>query len=167
MNHYIRTFHDGTTAGGRPPVRRKVRGSWCVGDLMRPGVVLVRREDPLVTATALLRARHSSYAVVTSRGIIEGILAEHDVDALTWMVRGSRHGTQNVWMNELSVEDVMRTPPVTIPPDATLAQASRLLRETARGCVVVVSEGRPQAIITEADIVRFLAKNEGEAARAG
>jgi CBS domain-containing protein len=162
MSSYIRTSDGSAVARPTAPSRRAVRGSWCIGDLMRPGVVVVRREDPLVTATGLLRARHASYAVVTRGRSIEGILAEHDLEALTWMVGASRNGAR-VWMNELAVEDVMRTPPVTIPPDATLGQASRLLRDSARGCLVVVSEGRPQAIVTEADIVRFLAQADSAA----
>jgi CBS domain-containing protein len=51
----------------------------------------------------------------------------------------------------------MRTPPVTIPYDAPLAQASRLLRDSRCGCLLVMCEGRPQAVLTEADIIRFLA----------
>ena len=150
MSPYIRMSSPGASA----------RGSWCVGDLMRPGLVVVRREDPLVTATGLLRARHASYAVVVAGRSIEGVLAEHDLEGLTWMVGGPRHGGRS-WMNELAVEDLMRTPPVIVPADATLGQASRVLRESRRGCLVVVcGEGRPQAVVTEGDIIRFLAQSD-------
>jgi CBS domain-containing protein len=150
MNPYIRMSDRGVSR----------RGSWCVGDLMRPGLVVVRREDSLISATGLLRARHASYAVVVAGRSIEGVLAEHDVEGLTWMVGGPRHGGRN-WMNELAVEDLMRTPAVIVPADATLGQASRVLRESRRGCLVVVCEGRPQAVVTEGDIIRFLAQSEG------
>lgn len=154
MNPYIRMSNPVVSA----------RGSWCVGDLMRPGLVVVRREDSLVTATGLLRARNASYAVVVAGRSIEGVLAEHDLEGLTWMVRGPRHGGRS-WMNELAVEDLMRTPPVIVPAEATLGQASRVLRESRRGCLVVVSEGRPQAVVTEGDIIRFLAQSEGAIGR--
>ncbi|MCF3973476.1 CBS domain-containing protein [Paracoccus salsus] len=52
---------------------------------------------------------------------------------------------------------------VTIKPDATMADAARLLSEQRIGAVVVSSDGKtPVGILSERDIVRQLAKSGAE-----
>jgi signal-transduction protein with cAMP-binding, CBS, and nucleotidyltransferase domain len=61
------------------------------------------------------------------------------------------------------VREVMSAPPVTAQPDATLAQASRLMRDRSVSSVVVVgAAGAPLGILTEKDIIDAVA--EGGAA---
>jgi CBS domain-containing protein len=123
-----------------------------IAQVMQPGVVVLRRSDSLVNALAALRAHDVRYAAVMSGHEIEGVLAERDLDALTWMIRSSKSRSHD-WMNELVVEDVMRTPPLLLSPEASLAHAGRLLREGARDCVVVVSEGRPVGVVTRDELM--------------
>jgi CBS domain-containing protein len=148
---------------------------------MQPRVVVVRRDEPLASAMAALHTNRARYAAVMNGHEIEGVLAERDLDALPWMIRstpragaatggvaasptpamkesvGRRpaplHSPSDAWMTELVVEDVMRTPPLVLGPDASLAQAGRLLRDGARDCVVVVSEGRPVGVVTRDELM--------------
>ena len=53
----------------------------------------------------------------------------------------------------MRVADTTRKNPVTIPGDSTLADAARLMDETASGSVVVLDGGRPVGIATDRDIV--------------
>jgi CBS domain-containing protein len=119
-----------------------------VGELMREGVSVVRPEDRVVTVMALLRANGASHAAVMRAGQVEGVVAQHDLDALCWMLRGSTAA----WIKELLVEDVMQTPPLVLDADATGYEAARLLREGTRECIVVLAEGRPVGIVTEPDL---------------
>jgi CBS domain-containing protein len=119
-----------------------------IGEVMQPGVSMVRREDRVVSAMALLRANGASHAAVMNGTEVEGVVAQHDLDALCWMLRGSTAA----WIKELLVEDVMQTPPLVLEASANIEQASRLLREGSRECVVVVVEGRPVGIVTEDDL---------------
>jgi CBS domain-containing protein len=116
---------------------------------MQPRLVVARRDEPLASAMAALHTQGARYAVVLNGTEIEGVLAVRDLDALTWMIRG-RSGA---WMTELAVEDVMRTPPLLLAPDATLAHAGRLLRAGTRDCVVVVSEGRAVGVVTQDELL--------------
>ncbi|MFI9357984.1 CBS domain-containing protein [Streptomyces lydicus] len=58
----------------------------------------------------------------------------------------------------MRTREVMRTPTVTVPPNATLAETARRMRECTVGCVVVMSDGTVQGIVTDRDLaVRGLA----------
>jgi len=70
---------------------------------------------------------------------VEGVVAQQDLDALCWMLRGSTAA----WIKELLVEDVMQTPPLVLDADATIYEAARLLQEGARECIVILTEGHP------------------------
>jgi CBS domain-containing protein len=55
------------------------------------------------------------------------------------------------------VVEVMSTTPVTISADATVAEASALIRDKHVGSLIVVEESRPTGIVTERDIVTKVA----------
>jgi CBS domain-containing protein len=44
-------------------------------------------------------------------------------------------------------------PPLALPPDATISEAVRLMREHRVGCVLVVARGRLVGILTERDLL--------------
>jgi CBS domain-containing protein len=119
-----------------------------IGELMREAVAVVRREDRVVTVMALLRANGASHAAVMRAGEVEGVVAQHDLDALCWMLRGSTAA----WIKELLVEDVMQTPPLVLEAEATVYEAARMLREGTRECIVILTQGHPVGIITEPDL---------------
>jgi CBS domain-containing protein len=119
-----------------------------IGELVREGISVVQREDRVVTVMALLRASGASHAAVMRGDEVEGVVSQHDLDALCWMLRGSTAA----WINELLVEDVMQTPPLVLETDATVYQAARLLREGTRACIVILIAGRPVGIVTEPDL---------------
>jgi acetoin utilization protein AcuB len=51
----------------------------------------------------------------------------------------------------------MNEPVVTVEPDATVQDAARLMVENKIGCLPVVSEGRLQGLLTETDVLRYVA----------
>jgi CBS domain-containing protein len=53
----------------------------------------------------------------------------------------------------MRVTELFRKPPVTIPADATLADAAALMDGEVVGAVVVVDDDRPVGIVTDRDIV--------------
>ncbi|MFR9793189.1 CBS domain-containing protein [Streptomyces sp. MB22_4] len=52
----------------------------------------------------------------------------------------------------VSVGRLMTAPPVTVAPDATLAEATRRMAETAVGSLLVVEDGALRGIVTDRDL---------------
>ena len=55
------------------------------------------------------------------------------------------------------IVEIMSTTPITIPVDATVAEAATLMRDKHVGSLVVVQDGRPAGIVTERDVVTKVA----------
>ena len=59
------------------------------------------------------------------------------------------------------VEDIMSKDVVTIPPEASMAEASRVMGANRIGSLIVEVEGKPEGIITERDLLsKVLAKGQ-------
>jgi CBS domain-containing protein len=65
----------------------------------------------------------------------------------------------------LTVADVMKRPAPTCSPDASLAQAARILRDTASEAVFVVSDGRPLGLLTDRRIALAVAEHSESVGR--
>ena len=64
----------------------------------------------------------------------------------------------------IPVLEIMTNDPVTIAPEATVADAAVLMRQREIGSVIVVEDGRPSGILTERDIVTKVAAENLQAA---
>jgi CBS domain-containing protein len=53
----------------------------------------------------------------------------------------------------MKLRDVMTSNPRTVPPDATIQETARLMRDEDTGAIPVVDKGKPVGIITDRDIV--------------
>ncbi len=62
----------------------------------------------------------------------------------------------NYLMDKLTAKDFMTPSPITISPDATIAEAARLMVEHKIGGLPVVDHGKLMGIITETDLCRVL-----------
>ena len=132
-------------------------------DLMTAEVVTVRPQTPLKEAARLMvLSRVSGLPVTDDDGVLVGIITEGDfLHREVERERPRRHGLLDALLGgahslaeaEL-VEEAMSTGVVTIPPDATLADAARVMasREVKR-LPVVDDEGKVLGVISRADIV--------------
>ena len=62
----------------------------------------------------------------------------------------------NYLMDKLTARDFMTPNPIIITPDATIAEAARLMVEHKIGGLPVINEGMLVGIITETDLCRVL-----------
>jgi CBS domain-containing protein len=57
-------------------------------------------------------------------------------------------------MNMTRVSEIMTKDVVhTIPPNASVEDAAKMMKEVGRGCLIVIEKGKPVGIITERDMV--------------
>ncbi len=98
--------------------------------------------------------------LVVDQGVLVGVVTLEDIrrkmpDAITSM--DPLHA--NFPVEKILVRDVMTPDPNTVPPDATLIQAARLMLEFDISTLPVMDGGRLVGIITESDIFKAMVKS--------
>jgi CBS domain-containing protein len=73
---------------------------------------------------------------------------------------------QRKLLHVVRVKEVMSQPPITITPEARVWDACVLMLDRKIGCLPVVEHDRLIGIVTEGDLLRYLAEPEVTAARA-
>ncbi len=58
------------------------------------------------------------------------------------------------------VVEIMSTSPITIPVDATVAEAASVMRDREVGSLIVLEDNRPIGIVTERDVVTKVAAGD-------
>lgn len=58
---------------------------------------------------------------------------------------------------EVEVRSLMRTPPITVPPNAKLSEAVDLMIENDISSILVTEDRQPVGIVTQVDIIEFIA----------
>jgi CBS domain-containing protein len=142
-----------------------------VRDLMTQRVVSVGPHATLKQAAETLLDRGiSGLPVVDEHGAVLGVLSESDIvaktaqgavlDELRTLVEGGAGGART--LTAATAGEAMSTPPVTIGPDAPIADAARLLATSRVNRLPVIEGGRLVGILTRADVVRSFARPDSE-----
>ncbi len=59
----------------------------------------------------------------------------------------------------MEVEDIMVNKVITIPPDATVKEAARIMNKHEIGCLIAVKKGNALGIITERDLLKKIVEH--------
>ncbi len=129
-----------------------------VKDWMSKDVVTVTPHTTLPDAHKIMKERKiRRLPVVDDHGHLVGIVTRGDVreaspsDATTLSIY-----ELNYLLAKLTVDKIMTKNPVTVTPDTSMKDASRLMLEHKIGGLPVVESGKVVGIITESDIFRFM-----------
>lgn len=127
-----------------------------VRDLMSGELRCVDRNASVASADEIMQRDGIRHLVVLEDdgGEVVGVLSQRDLFRSA-LARALGYGVraQDKLLEQLRVKDVMTNDPLTIGPDAPLADAAAQLLEHKIGCLPVVEDGRPIGILTEADFV--------------
>lgn len=122
-----------------------------VGDIMQKKVETVTLNTRVRDCAKAMVKRKISCAVVVEGSTALGIVTERD---LVTKVMG-----EDIDPAKVLVRDIMSTPLVTINPEASIEDASKLMSEyRIRRLVVIDGSGMLAGIVTAGDIARSLAK---------
>jgi CBS domain-containing protein len=135
-----------------------------VRDIMSTEVTTLKRNDQLTLADDIMnlgRIRHLPVLDDDERELV-GIVTQRDLfrGALALALGYGRHAQRKI-LETLVVKDGMTSEPITTSPDTPLSEAARILGERKIGCLPVIENGRLVGIITEADFVALVARQQG------
>jgi CBS domain-containing protein len=129
-----------------------------VSSLMARSVETLRPDDPLSRAETLITEKRFRHFPVIEAGHLVGILSERDVlRAALSISSGSDDRAQKDLLAAIRVEEVMTRDVVTITPDEDIKDAALTMLSGSIGCLPVVEKGALVGLLTESDVLRFVA----------
>ena len=115
-------------------------------DVMSTDIVTAGTSDPLNEAVNRMLERDVGCIVVAEKKVVVGIITKGDILKKAFLKGGEAE--------KLSVKSVMTQLVVTITPDATLEDASKLMTEKHVSKLPVVKDNNLVGIITSTDVIR-------------
>jgi CBS domain-containing protein len=134
-----------------------------VKEWMTKAPLTIEPQTPVVQAQMLMKERKIRRLPVVQKGNLLGIVSMGDLRE----AGPSRATTLSIWeLNylwaQLTVERIMTRRVITVSPEATIADAARLMMEHKISGLPVVDGQNLVGIITESDIFRVLMASETE-----
>jgi acetoin utilization protein AcuB len=124
-----------------------------VKDRMTPNPVTISPSTSFPEAFRIIREKRIRHLpVVDKKGELIGIVAQTD------LLHASPSPATTLTVFEMSyllanlhVQEVMSSPPITVPEDMPLEEAARIMVEKKIGCLPVMRDGELRGLITETD----------------
>lgn len=132
-----------------------------VSDIMSKGPVTLKLDDILYLANEVMSLGRIRHLPVTEGERVVGILSQRDLfhSALA-VALGLKHREEKEMLHAVRVREVMKEPVITVSPDTAVKNAALLMVEKKIGCLPVVEDGRLVGLVTESDMLRYVADQE-------
>jgi acetoin utilization protein AcuB len=126
-----------------------------VAERMRTAVVLVSPSDSVRTALKLLGEQQIRHLPVVKDGKLVGIVTDRDIRLVFPSAVTADDKGQDPFdaLERVSVDQIMTKRVITVAPEASIADAARLLLERRIGGLPVVQGDLLVGIITKTDIL--------------
>ena len=132
-----------------------------VRELMQTRVVTVSVTERLSTVDDIMRLGGVRHMPVVHRGHLVGVLSERDLLRASLSQIGSfDRETHRAFLHAIAIAEVMSKPPITVEPDTSVRSAARVMAQRKIGCLPVVEDGVLLGLLTETDVLAWLAGNE-------
>lgn len=128
-----------------------------VKEIMTKEVSTLGRNDTLDLADDIMTLARIRHLPVLDEGRVVGVVSQRDLfrSALAAAL-GYGENAQKRLLRTLRVKEVMQEPAITISPEASVKDATRLMLESKIGCLPVVEGHTVVGIVTETDILRYI-----------
>lgn len=130
-----------------------------VREVMSSPVETLDRNDTLSLAEDLMTMKRIRHLPVLEDGLLAGIVTQRDLfHAGLSTAMGFGQKAKKEFMRTVLIKEVMTEAVVTLPPEADVKEAARLMLEKKIGCLPVVEKGKLVGLVSESDLVRLVAK---------
>lgn len=133
-----------------------------LGSLGHQTVVTLNLSDHCRRAAQLMKDHDIRHLPVLDDDAPVGMVSQRNLlAAIGWWGSDRKHSETPIsdWAERLPVAEVMTTPVVCLPPDASLEKAARLMLNKKISALPLVGQGRLQGIVTESDFLHHGAAN--------
>ncbi|MFQ5883132.1 MAG: CBS domain-containing protein [Candidatus Methylomirabilales bacterium] len=125
-----------------------------VAKRMKTQLLLVSPSDSVRTAWGLLREHRIRHLPVVEQGRLVGIITDRDIRLVFPSVTvGQREQDPHDALENIPVREIMTERVMTVTPEDTIADATRVLLKHRIGGLPVVQGNRLVGIITKTDIL--------------
>ena len=128
-----------------------------VREVMVDSPVTVSSGDSLQHALSLLEKHHVHELPVVEHGRVVGIVTDGDLKFFTpafQLFRDQEELRQT--LRELTVAEAMTVEPMSISPQATLLDATKLMHDHSIGALLVVEEEKLLGLLAVSDVLRLV-----------
>ncbi len=129
-----------------------------VRDVMRRKVVTISASERLSTVEDIMTLGHVRHMPVVQAGRLLGVVSERDLlRASLSTLAGHGDDERRAFLHVVEIAQVMSSPAVVIGPEASIEQAALMMAEKKIGCLPVVEDEGLIGMVTETDVLRFVA----------
>jgi predicted transcriptional regulator len=129
-----------------------------VRDIMETKLVTISASERLSMVEDIMRLGRVRHMPVVQAGKLVGVVSERDLLRASLSVLSEhRDAERRMFLHVVEISRVMSTPPIVIAPDATIREAALLMADRKIGCLPVVSGDALLGMVTETDVLRWVA----------
>jgi CBS domain-containing protein len=129
-----------------------------VRDIMETKLVTISASERLSMVEDIMRLGRVRHMPVVQAGKLVGVVSERDLLRASLSVLSEhRDAERRMFLHVVEISRVMSSPPIVISPDATIREAALLMADRKIGCLPVVDGDRLIGMITETDVLRWVA----------
>lgn len=123
-----------------------------LGQFMTEELFTVRPDDLLDLAASIMDWKHVRHVPVEDdEGCIVGLISHRAI--LREVARG-----RSISEEPAAVKDVMKSNPITAPPEMLTVEAIRIMRDNKLGCLPIVEKDKLVGIVTDHDLINVAGK---------
>jgi len=136
-----------------------------VRDYMTSTMTTLSDEKRLLEAALLIRRTGKRHVPIVSAkdGKLVGIISDRDVSRLAPSILANHTEQEyNAIFEETTISDVMTKNPLTVSPEAPIAEAVNMMYSMKIGCVLAAEDGMLKGILTVSDMLGLLTELLGK-----
>jgi CBS domain-containing protein len=125
---------------------------------METKLVTISASERMSTVDDIMTLGRVRHMPVVHGGQLVGVVSHRDLLRASLSVLSQhRDEERRAFLAVVEISRVMSTPPIVIEPDATIEEAALVMAEKKIGCLPVVEGDRLIGLITETDVLRWVA----------
>ena len=130
-----------------------------VRDIMETKLVTISANDRLSTVDDIMTLGRVRHIPVVLSGRLVGVVSERDLlRASLSAFSEHRDAERRAFLSVVEIGRVMSTPPIVVLPDARIEDAASIMADKRIGCLPVLENDELVGMLTETDILRWVAR---------